>query len=95
MEWDIIQDKLAELEEAITEHCQKVGAQELGLDYRCGQVFVGQGYLATHNPRQLEYYGGFEYIDRAFVTTVGSLTLYAQEAERVHTCLDHYAGVEN
>lgn len=78
-------DDIAELEERIEQECTTVYASELGLDSRCGPILVGPDYIATRNRRALDYYGGFEYVDPAYVTPVGTLTLYHEEDDRVYS----------
>jgi hypothetical protein len=40
----------------------------------------------------LEYYGGFEYCDKAMVQTVGNWTFY--QGDRVDDCCDRFEGRE-
>jgi len=42
----------------------------------------------------LDYYGGFEYVEPENVYTVGDLTFYSGECERVRRVLDALNGVE-
>ena len=58
-------------------------AEALGLDQRCGSVWLGEDFLATDQRRLLDYYGGFEYIDQEHIITLGSWTFYSIEADRV------------
>mgnify|MGYP003140703993 CR=1 FL=1 len=93
--------KLWELEIQINELVSKyleesgaveVFANELGLDYRIGRVYVSleEDWVAVKGgTRMIEYYGGFEYIDPEFKTAIGCVTFY-EEADRVSSCLEHY-----
>ena len=86
--------KLWELEIQINELVSKyleesgaveVFANELGLDYRIGRVYVSlkEDWVAVKGgTRMIEYYGGFK-------TTIGCVTFY-EEADRVSSCLEHY-----
>lgn len=67
-------------------------AEALGLDRRCGSVWLGEDFLATDHRQALDYYGGFEYIDKEYITTLGDWTFYSIEADRV---LNAFLYVEN
>lgn len=72
-----------------------VRADQLGLDYRAGNsctlYVLNDGVVAKGNVRSLEYYGGFEYVDREYVTKIGDLTIYSDECDRVQECISfHY-----
>jgi hypothetical protein len=82
-------------EEAMSDFLGREGktvrAEELGLDERIGKVVVvGTIYtdgaivaVSESKARALNYYGGFEYIDPADVTTVGRYTIYSSDSSRV------------
>ena len=80
---DEILEALQNLEECIIESCTIHPATSLGLDPRCGDLYVNEEYLATRHRRNLEYYGGFEYIDPEDIFIVGNLTLYSVNSDRV------------
>lgn len=67
-------------------------AEALGLDQRCGPVWLGEDFLATDHRQALDYYGGFEYIDKEYITTLGTWTFYSNDADRV---LGAFLYVEN
>ena len=70
----------------------EVSAKDVGLDVRCGRVYVSlrENWIAVKgNTGIIEYYGGFEYIDSEYKTTIGCVTFY-EEADRVRSCLEHY-----
>ena len=70
----------------------EVSADKVGLDYRCGRVYVSltEDFIAVKGGTgSIEYYGGFEYIESEFKTTIGCVTFY-EEADRVSSCLEHY-----
>ena len=71
----------------------EVGARDVGLDYRCGRVYVSleEDWIAVKgSTSSINYYGGFEYVDSEFKTTIGNVTFYDSEADRVLCCLEHY-----
>lgn len=60
------------------------------LDPRVGTLWTDEdrSMIATMNRRQLDYYGGFEYIPPEYVLTVGHWTLYSAEHDRVADALE-------
>lgn len=73
-----------------------VGAHDVGLDHRCGMVYVSpeEDFIAVSgSPGSINYYGGFEYIDSDYITTIGHMTFYSGETSRVQDCIEHY--IEN
>jgi hypothetical protein len=69
-----------------------VPADQLGLDERCGFVLVGEDCVGVNKSgkRSLEYYGGFEYVDKDCVFEIGEFTFYYDVSERVADCLETY-----
>ena len=68
------------------------GLQELGLDFRCGRILISVdgGFVAACNPRSIEYYGGWEYIDSEFKLDAGDYRFYDREADRVDAVIRYY-----
>lgn len=68
------------------------GLEELGLDFRCGRIYVSvEGdFVAACNPRSIEYYGGWEYIDSEYKFDAGSYRFYDREANRVDAVIQYY-----
>jgi hypothetical protein len=69
---------------------------DLGLDIRCGRVYVDVNdqviAVPSHNIRTLDYYGGFEYIKEGEGrTTIGDYTFFTTESDRVQDCFDALA----
>jgi hypothetical protein len=90
--YDIIERLNEEVREYIISNMKEVGAAELDLDPRAGRVYVNEDGIAIHNNRKssLEYYGGFEYISRECVETVGNYTFYLSDHDRVLECITAY-----
>ena len=68
-------------------------ANDLGLDNRCGRLYVDivDEVIAVpnHNLRTLDYYGGFEYIKEGEGrVTVGDYTFFTSDNERVNDCFE-------
>ena len=74
-----------------------VKADALGLDYRCGSVHVSasEDFIAVNSTYSIEYYGGFEYIDSDYKTTIGHITFYSGEHSRVRDAITYYTENKN
>ena len=68
------------------------GLEELGLDFRCGRIYVSVDgdFVAACNSRSIEYYGGWEYIDSEFKFDAGDYRFYDREADRVDSVIQNY-----
>jgi len=91
----MLQEKVEELVEEFIENSNSfvLGAKGLdliGLDFRCGRitVLIDNDCVCVSNPRSIEYYGGWEYIDSEFKTEIGSYTFYDGEASRVASVIE-------
>ncbi|MGE4374770.1 MAG: hypothetical protein AB7D01_03585 [Methanoculleus sp.] len=69
-------------------------AHELGLDPRCGTVYVGEDFIATASPGNLDYYGGFEYISDEYTLQLGGHKFYYSGSHRVAEALARLAEEE-
>jgi hypothetical protein len=90
MDYQTLAERLEELVEEIVNDTTPVPAEKLGLDGRCGPVLVGNGFIASMMPRQLDYFGGFEYVDAEHRHVIGGLTIYSDESDRVLNALEMY-----
>ena len=98
-------DEIAEQVERLVCNLDEVNTKDLNLDYRCGNVFVSieednRCIIVTKDGQKgLEYYGGFEYIDRDNVMNLGNYIIYleingcGEECDRVKEALEHYEEV--
>ena len=68
---------------AIVHDCELVPAHKLGLDRRCGFLYVGEDFVASTRPRELDYYGGFEYVDSECTFPLGTWKLYFKGDRRI------------
>ena len=68
------------------------GLEELGLDFRCGRILISvdNDFVASSNPRSIEYYGGWEYIDSELKIDAGNYRFYDREADRVDRVIRFY-----
>ena len=67
--------------------------ENLGLDRRAGyRLLVTEDAVIVQSSGRgpLDYYGGFEYVDKNCVTVLGSYVVYSAQDERVKECLDVY-----
>jgi hypothetical protein len=70
----------------------KVNARAVSLDERCGLVYVAKDAIICYagNDRQLQYYGGFEYVDKDYRMAAGDFVFYFRDDSRVAKCLAHW-----
>ncbi len=93
MDWFDIQTEALELGDKVIKGCTVTEAKALGLDQRCGMLYVGEDFIACHKDQahRLEYYGGFEYVDKEHKMEVADLVLYSSQSARVQEHLDNSA----
>ena len=69
----------------------------IGLDPRVGVIYISKEAIAAPVKYRglLEYYGGFEYVDRGDVVTIGDYVIYlsSEEDSRVREHIERYYGV--
>ena len=89
-------DEVTELTDNYVSNMEMVPANRLGLDIRCGKVFVSPDCIGVYkgNDRTLQYYGGFEYVDIDYRYEFGDYVFYGSEDNRVRDCLDCYLNKE-
>ena len=88
----VLLDDVSELTDNYIGTMELVPANRLGLDPRCGKVFVSPDCVAVYkeNARAIQYYGGFEYINDMHRHEIGDYVFYSREATRVDECLEFY-----
>lgn len=84
MNFGELNDRLQELIEEMESECELVPAGSIGLDPRCGQLLIGEDFVASQTPRRVDYYGGFEYISENHISSLGPWKLYSRDADRVN-----------
>ena len=87
-------DNTNELVEAKVQEMAVTNAAALGLDARAGyRIYMSEDCLVVSkgNDRDLQYYGGFEYIDKQYRMELGNYVIYLAEVERVANCIDNLA----
>ena len=72
-------------------------ADELGLDRRAGyRLHVNEDCIVVDkdSDRTLQYYGGFEYVDKEYRIEMGDYVIYLGDDDRVRSHIDTYYEVE-
>lgn len=97
MTYNEIYERVKALREQIVSSTTPVEPEDVGLDDRCGPILVGEDFIATLFPRQLDYYGGFEYVIlNTGAITIGTMKVYFAEGnDRVQRVLDFIAKEED
>jgi hypothetical protein len=70
-----------------------VPADALGLDRRAGyRLFVNEDCIVVSkdDDRTLQYYGGFEYVDKDYRIEMGDYVIYLADDERVRGHIETY-----
>ena len=91
-DFDSSADMLDAINEVVHRHVQgmrKEPASRLGLDERCGMLWVDEDTIVSYTGSRLDYYGGFEYIKEGEGrTTLGDFTFYSSESDRVADAIE-------
>jgi len=89
---EMIDEINAQVLRTVREQMTACRAEELGLDRRAGyELFVNQDFIAVEGgSRELDYYGGFEYVDSQYVTVVGDFKFYSAGDSRVQDHIQQY-----
>ena len=83
-------DAINEVVRRPVEGMRKEPASRLGLDERCGMLFVDEDTIVSYTGSRLDYYGGFEYIKEGEGrTTMGEYTFYTSEHNRVADAIEN------
>ena len=82
-------DEVADMVERHVAGMRKEPASRLGLDERCGVLYVDEDTIVAYTGSRLDYYGGFEYIKEGEGrTTLGEYTFYSTESDRVSNAIE-------
>lgn len=76
----------------VNDNMDLVPASDLGLDLRCGRLFVNEDGIAVDkdSDRALQYYGGFEYVDKDYRNELGGFVFYTVDDDRVREHVEQY-----
>lgn len=82
-------DEVTDLVQRQVQGMRKEPASRLGLDERCGMLYVDEDCIVAYTGSRLDYYGGFEYIKEGEGrTTMGEFTFYTTDSDRVRDALE-------
>lgn len=93
---DLVHDVNQMVERFVRENAKPVAPVQLGLDQRCGRMFVTDNAIIVpeYNDRSVQYYGGFEYIDKEYRIELGDYVIYTDNDQRVVEALEQFAEME-
>lgn len=87
---NFVEDIMAQVDDYLLENMTSVLPEQVGLDRRCNRMYISRDGIASTHARNLDYYGGFEYIDSEYRKTIGEVTFYFAGHDRVDECIDRY-----
>jgi hypothetical protein len=80
-----------------TEEMEQVEPAELGLDQRSARhIWVSDECIIVRagDDRNLQYYGGFEYVDKEYRVAIGDYVIYLADDNRVSDCIEQFSDSE-
>lgn len=91
---NLIEDVNSRVEEYVNREMEMVycGREKVGLDMRCGTIYINEDCIAVakYNQGSLEYYGGFEYVDKDCRYEMGGFVFYLAGSSRVQDHIDQF-----
>lgn len=97
MSFEELLDSVDSLVRDFMDKATEVTAEDLGLDRRAAyRLYVTDEVIAVPkgDDGKLQYYGGFEYVDKEYRRELGDWVFYSAEDDRVARHLDRYNEVE-
>ncbi len=97
MSTDYVMQQINEIvEEHLNSEFEMISGDKIGLDYRCGGVMISEDAIVVEKYRDgtLQYYGGFEYVDKEYRKEIGDYVFYLRDGGRVEDHLDRYFNEE-
>jgi len=93
-------EEVKETADNIVWEMTQVSADRLGLDIRAGgRLWVSKDCIVVRkgNDRSLQYYGGFEYVDKDCRVELGDYVVYTSDDDRVRDHIEAwiYANTES
>jgi hypothetical protein len=94
--FDLIEDVESKTRRFVNDNMDLVPASDLGLDLRCGRLFVNDDGIAVSkdSDRSLQYYGGFEYVDKDYRHELGEFVFYSVDDDRVREHVETFFNEE-
>lgn len=81
-------DEVREMTDDFVASMRKEPASRLGLDERCGMVWVDEDAIVAYKGSRIEYYGGFEYVKGDDRAEIGDYVIYMATSERVSNAIE-------
>ena len=81
-------DEVREMTDNFVAGMRKEPASRLGLDDRCGMLWVGYNAIVAYKGSRVEYYGGFEYVKGDDRAEIGDYVVYFATSERVADAIE-------
>ena len=81
-------DEVREMTDNFVAGMRKEPASRLGLDDRCGMLWVDEDAIVAYKGSRVEYYGGFEYVKGDDRAEVGDYVVYFATSSRVSDCIE-------
>lgn len=83
--YELIESVSEKARRFVMHEMEQFRAEQLGLDGRCGFIFANESCIAVdkRSDRYLQYYGGFEYVDKEYRTELGDYVFYMVDDSRV------------
>ena len=91
--YEYILEVMDSTEKFVAEHATMVDPIKLGLDERVApKLFVADGAIIVSkgNDNRLQYYGGFEYVNKEFRHEIGDYVFYLSDDPRILEHLNDY-----
>jgi len=81
-------DEVREMTDTFVAGMRKEPASRLGLDDRCGMVWVDKDAIVSYKGSRLDYYGGFEYVKGDDRAELGDYVIYFATSDRVADAIE-------
>lgn len=97
MDFEDLLDSVDRLVRDFMDKATEVTAEDLGLDRRAAyRLYITDEVIAVPkgDDRVLQYYGGFEYVDKEYRKELGDWVFYSAEDDRVYRHLSSYKDEE-
>lgn len=94
--YDLIDSIEEKTRRFVNDNMDLVPASDAGLDMRCGRLFINEDGIAVSKDydRMLQYYGGFEYVDKDYRHELGEFVFYSVDDDRVREHVETYYAKE-
>ena len=92
MNLDTAINEVRNIADELINSLRQVKPEQLGLDPRAGyRMYADDSAVAvrTTDMGSLNYYGGFEYVDKDNIKVIGDYTFFMADESRIQDCLDY------